>query len=93
LHSHLVVRSFALSLILQVGKSSAGSRPIQTLEIHNRNSYQQETDEKIIFTLQVAQGDVGKVIGKKGKHANAIRTLIHGVAAKEGKRVVLEIAD
>ena len=50
-------------------------------------------DRKIGLTLRVKREDVGKVIGKKGKTAIAIRTLLTAVAAKEGKRAVMEILD
>jgi hypothetical protein len=50
-------------------------------------------DKKISLTLRVKQEDVGKVIGKKGKTAIAMRTLLTAVAAKEGKRALLEILD
>jgi predicted RNA-binding protein YlqC (UPF0109 family) len=56
---------------------------------------EETTDEekKINLTLRVKQEDVGKVIGKKGKTAIAMRTLLTAVAAKEGKRAMLEILD
>ncbi|MGE5430349.1 MAG: KH domain-containing protein [Syntrophomonadaceae bacterium] len=50
-------------------------------------------DNKIVLSLKVSAEDVGKVIGKQGKTAQAMRTLLTAVAAKEGKRVVLEILD
>jgi uncharacterized protein len=50
-------------------------------------------EKKINLTLRVKQEDVGKVIGKKGKTAIAMRTLLTAVAAKEGKRAMLEILD
>jgi predicted RNA-binding protein YlqC (UPF0109 family) len=50
-------------------------------------------DKKINLTLRVKQEDVGKVIGKKGRTAIAMRTLLTAVAAKEGKRAMLEILD
>lgn len=50
-------------------------------------------ENKIVFTLKVVQEDVGKVIGKQGKTAQAIRTLLTAIAAKEGKRAILEILD
>ena len=53
----------------------------------------EEKDGKIVFTLKVADTDIGKVIGKKGRTAQALRTLLSAVAAKEGKRAILEIAD
>jgi uncharacterized protein len=45
----------------------------------------------IILELHVASTDMGRVIGKGGRVANAMRTLVRVVAAKEGKRVTLEI--
>ncbi len=54
---------------------------------------QEEKDGKVIIKLQVGQADVGKVIGRKGRTAQAMRTLLAAVAAKEGKRAILEIAD
>lgn len=51
----------------------------------------EEKEEKIIFKLKVAETDVGKVIGRSGRTASALRTLLRAVAAKEGKRAVLDI--
>lgn len=48
---------------------------------------------KVVFQLKVDPDDVGKVIGRKGRTANAIRTLLSAVAAREGKRAILEIID
>ncbi len=50
-------------------------------------------DKKVNLTLRVKKEDVGKVIGKKGKTAIAMRTLLTAIAAKEGKRAMLEILD
>ncbi|MEW6509692.1 MAG: KH domain-containing protein [Bacteroidota bacterium] len=50
-------------------------------------------DDKVIFTLKVATQDIGKVIGRKGRTAQAMRVLLAAVAAREGKRVILEIAE
>ncbi len=50
-------------------------------------------DKKIVMTLKVGAEDVGKVIGKQGKTAQAMRTLLTAIAAKEGKRAILEILD
>ncbi|MDH3268152.1 MAG: KH domain-containing protein [Ignavibacteria bacterium] len=52
-----------------------------------------DQENKINLTLRVKQQDVGKVIGKKGKTAIAMRTLLTAIAAKEGKRAMLEILD
>ena len=50
-----------------------------------------ESANSISLELHVAQGDMGRVIGKGGKIANAIRTLVRVAAMREGKRVNLEI--
>jgi predicted RNA-binding protein YlqC (UPF0109 family) len=50
-------------------------------------------EKKYIYSLKVSAEDVGKVIGKQGKTAQAMRTLLTAVAAKEGKRAILEILD
>jgi uncharacterized protein len=43
--------------------------------------------------LRVAPGDLGRVIGKQGRTARAIRTLLHATAARAKRRVVLEIQE
>lgn len=48
---------------------------------------------KVVFQLKVEKEDIGKVIGKKGRTANAIRVLLSAIAAREGKRAILEIID
>jgi predicted RNA-binding protein YlqC (UPF0109 family) len=50
-------------------------------------------DKTIELTLKVGADDVGKVIGKQGKTAQAMRTLLTAISAKEGKRAVLKILD
>lgn len=45
----------------------------------------------VILELHVGPEDMGRVIGKQGRVANAIRTLLRVIAAKQGKRVTLEI--
>ncbi len=52
-----------------------------------------EGEKSTILELRVAGGDVGKVIGKHGRIAKAVRTIISAAATKTGKRVVLEILD
>ena len=46
-----------------------------------------------ILELRVGDGELGKIIGKHGHTIQAIRTILSGVAAKEGKRMVLEILE
>lgn len=50
-------------------------------------------EKTIELTLKVGADDVGKVIGKQGKTAQAMRTLLTAIAAKEGKRAILKILD
>jgi len=47
-------------------------------------------EKAVIFEVKVADGDMGKVIGKEGRVAKAIRTVVKAVAAKEQKRVTVE---
>ena len=44
-----------------------------------------------ILEISVAPDDIGKVIGKEGRIANAIRTVVKAAAAKQGKKVTVEI--
>ncbi|MDQ0460942.1 putative RNA-binding protein YlqC (UPF0109 family) [Clostridium sardiniense] len=48
-------------------------------------------EQSIILELRVAPEDMGKVIGKQGRIAKAIRTVVKAAAIKEEKRVVVEI--
>lgn len=50
-----------------------------------------EGEQSIILELRVSQEDMGKVIGKQGRIAKAIRTVIKAAASKENKRVSVEI--
>jgi predicted RNA-binding protein YlqC (UPF0109 family) len=50
-------------------------------------------EQATIVELRVATEDLGKVIGKEGRTARAIRTLLHAAATKERKRAVLEILE
>ncbi|MBV4418059.1 KH domain-containing protein [Clostridium tyrobutyricum] len=51
----------------------------------------EKSDLSIILELKVAQEDMGKVIGKQGRIAKAIRTVVKAAAIKQNKRVVVEI--
>jgi len=48
-------------------------------------------EQSVIIELRVAPEDMGKVIGKQGRIAKAIRTVVKAAAIKENKRVVVEI--
>ena len=50
-------------------------------------------DETTVFELKVADEDLGKVIGKQGRTARAIRTLVASAAAKQRKPIVFEIIE
>jgi len=52
-----------------------------------------EGEKSTILELRVSQDDIGKVIGKHGRIAKAVRTVLSAAASKSGKRVVLEILD
>ena len=53
-----------------------------------------EGDSTEIYELSVGEGDLGKVIGKKGKNVGAIRTILSAATAKKGgKRSILEIIE
>ncbi len=50
-----------------------------------------EGEKSTIFELKVAPSDTGKVIGKNGRIAKAIRTILNAAIAKSGKRITLDI--
>jgi predicted RNA-binding protein YlqC (UPF0109 family) len=52
-----------------------------------------EGEKSTILELKVSQEDIGKVIGKHGRIAKAMRTILSASATKSGKRLVLEILD
>ncbi len=52
-----------------------------------------EGEKSTILELKVAEDDIGKVIGKHGRIAKAVRTILSASANKTGKRFVLEILD
>ena len=52
-----------------------------------------EKDKLTIFEIKVAPEDIGKVIGKEGKIAKAIRNIIRAVGAREHKKVTVEFID
>ncbi len=47
-------------------------------------------EKSIIFEVKVAESDMGKIIGKQGRVAKAIRTIMKALASKEEKRVTIE---
>ena len=52
-----------------------------------------DSDEGKVLELRVAEGDMGKVIGRQGRIAKEIRTIIKTVAQRSGEKVTVEIVD
>lgn len=50
-----------------------------------------QSEKAIVVELRVAQSDMGKVIGKQGRIAKAIRSVVKAAAAKEERKVIVEI--
>jgi predicted RNA-binding protein YlqC (UPF0109 family) len=47
----------------------------------------------VVYELKVAKSDIGKIIGKQGRNADAIRTILKAVAGKTRKQVLLEMVE
>lgn len=61
--------------------------------VDNRESVevkQIDQDKTVLFEVKVAKEDMGKIIGKQGKLAKSIRTLMKAVAGKEQKKITIE---
>jgi len=54
---------------------------------------QREEEDEVILELRVAPEDMGKVIGRQGRIAKEIRSLMRSVAQRQGKRVTVDIID
>jgi len=52
-----------------------------------------DENNSIVFEIKVAESDMGKVIGKQGRTAKSIRTVMKAVAAREHKKVTVEFID
>jgi predicted RNA-binding protein YlqC (UPF0109 family) len=52
-----------------------------------------EEDDTVVFRLHVAEDDLGKVIGRQGRIARALRTIVRAGGVRERRRVQLEIVD
>ncbi|WP_229105325.1 KH domain-containing protein [Bacillus paralicheniformis] len=55
--------------------------------------FREENPERTMFRLSVNREDTGKIIGKKGRTARAIRSVVFAAGAQSSKKVQLEIAD
>ena len=54
---------------------------------------ERKADGETVFEVRVADGDMGKVIGRQGRIAKEIRTIIKSVAQRDGQKVSVEIVD
>jgi uncharacterized protein len=54
---------------------------------------EEERDDAIVLRLYVAKDDVGKVIGRQGRLARALRAIVRAGGARQRRRMLLEIAD
>lgn len=52
-----------------------------------------EDDGSVVYELSVADDDVGKVIGRGGRTVNALRCVLRACAAKQGRRLLLDVVD
>jgi hypothetical protein len=52
-----------------------------------------QTDDASVFELKVAKEDLGRIIGKQGRTAKSIRTLLNAAASRGNRKVVLEIVE
>jgi predicted RNA-binding protein YlqC (UPF0109 family) len=53
----------------------------------------EEVEGDVVLELEVAEGDLGRVIGRGGRVANALRTVMKAAAVREDKRVIVDIID
>jgi uncharacterized protein len=53
----------------------------------------EEDDGTIVFEVEVADDDVGKVIGRNGRTINALRTVIRASAVRHNRRVLVDVVD
>ena len=53
----------------------------------------EERDDAVVFLLHVDQDDIGKVIGRQGRIARALRAIVRASAARDRRRVLLEIVE
>ena len=52
-----------------------------------------EVEDTAVFELKVAKDDLGRIIGKQGRTARSIRTILNATASKTNRKVVLEILE
>ncbi len=52
-----------------------------------------EGERAVVFEIRVAPGDMGRIIGKRGRVIGAVRSLVQAAAMKEGKRAIVEVLE
>ncbi len=52
-----------------------------------------EGEKTLVYELRVGEGDLGKIIGREGRTAKAMRTIVTAASMKQGKRAILEILE
>ena len=74
--------------VLEIIAKSLVEHPeqVNVTEINNE-------DNSVTLELRVAQSDMGKVIGKQGRIAKAIRTVMRAASGREGKKVIVDIVE
>ena len=72
-------------LVLFIAKSLVDNPDAVSVETKQDGDY-------TVIELHVAEGDMGKVIGKQGRIAKAIRTVVKGASVRENKKYMVEIA-
>ena len=70
---------------------SNGAQPTETVARIFKSAGIEKQEKAIVLELRVAQSDMGKVIGKQGRIAKAIRSVVKAAASKEDKKVIVEI--
>lgn len=60
---------------------------------HEVNVSSIQGDQITVYELRVAKTDIGKVIGRRGRNASALRTIMNAVSSKTRKRAILEIVE
>ena len=56
-------------------------------------SSEEENSKTLVISVKVAKDDIGKIIGRNGKIASSIRTIVKSASAKLGKRVIVKIGE
>ncbi|MEI7817819.1 MAG: KH domain-containing protein [Desulfuromonadales bacterium] len=57
------------------------------------NATEETEEETLVISLTVAKDDMGRIIGKEGRTAKAIRTILNAVSTKDNKKAILKIVE